>query len=346
MVCEPRSSNGAIFLLDHAPTIHYENYLPKVPNWAGVVDRMTKKQFKMTRLQDWFIVLAEWLDKPLFRVGGSSITIGSLMAFLIGVVLLYWISLIAKRVVVSLLRRTALEVGAREAIGTLIRYIVFVFGFLAIVQTAGIDLTALSVFAGALGVGIGFGLQNIASNFISGIILLVERPVKVGDRIVVNNIDGKVMEIGARATTILTNDNIAIIVPNSLLIQEPVINWTRNDPQVRFKIPVGVAYGSDLRLVERLLYEVAESNPDVLKQPPPAVRLMAFGDSAVEFELRVWSTERVHQRGKLISDLNFAIYEKFKEHGIEIPYPKRDLYLREGQLQVHLENGDGQPLSH
>lgn len=300
----------------------------------------------MTRLQDWLVALAEWLDKPLFRVGDSSITLGSLVAFLIGVVLLYWISVIAKRVSVSLLRRTALEVGAREAIGTLIRYVIFVFGFLAIVQTAGIDLTALSVFAGALGVGIGFGLQNIASNFISGIILLVERPVKVGDRIVVNNIDGKVMEIGARATTILTNDNIAIIVPNSLLIQEPVINWTQNDPLVRFKIPVGVAYGSDLRLVERLLYEVAESNPDVLKQPIPAVRLMAFGDSAVEFELRVWSTERVHQRGKLISDLNFAIYEKFKEHGIEIPYPKRDLYLREGQLQVRLENGDGQSLSH
>jgi small-conductance mechanosensitive channel len=282
--------------------------------------------------------LVEWLEAPLFRVGNSAITAGALLMVLVSLILLYWLAALARRLIVRALQRTPMDIGAREAIGTLVRYLVFFFGGLAIIQSAGIDLTALSVFAGALGVGIGFGLQNIASNFISGLILLIERPVKVGDRVVVNNIDGKVVQIGARATTIITNDNIAIVVPNSMLIQEPVINWTRDDPRVRFKIPIGVAYGSDLRLVEKLLYEVAESHPDVLADPPPAVRLMAFGESAVEFELRVWSTTLVHQRGKLISELNFAIYDKFKEYGIEIPYPKRDLYLREGKVQVQIDS--------
>jgi small-conductance mechanosensitive channel len=183
-------------------------------------------------------------------------------------------------------------------------------------------------------VGIGFGLQTIASNFISGIIILLERPIKVGDRVEVGNIDGQVVAIGARATTVITNDNIAVIVPNSYFISEPVINWTQNDPRVRFKIPVGVAYGSDLRLVAQLLLQVARENPDVLDDPVPVVRLMAFGDSAVEFELRVWSTSLVHKRGKLISDLNFAIYEIFQQHGIEIPFPQREVHVRSAERIV------------
>ncbi len=234
--------------------------------------------------------------------------------------------------------RTSLDVGAREAIGTLLRYLILVLGTLVIVQSAGIDLTALSVLAGAIGVGIGFGLQNIANNFISGIIILLERPIRVGDRVEVGDIDGQVIEIGIRATTVITNDNIAIIVPNSHFISQPVVNWTRNDPKVRFRVPVGVAYGSDLQLVERVLIEVARAHPDVLEDPEPAVRLMRFGDNAVELELRVWSTELVHRRGKLISDLNFAIYEAFHQHGIEIPFPKRDLYLRSGAIPIHLQN--------
>jgi len=222
----------------------------------------------------------------------------------------------------------SLDLGAREAIGSLFRYFVLFLGSIIIIQSAGIDLTALSVLAGAIGVGIGFGLQNIANNFISGVIILLERPIKVGDRVEVGDIDGRVVAIGARATTVITNDNIAVIVPNSRFISEPVVNWTQNDPRVRFKIPVGVAYGSDLRLVERLLLQVARENPDVLDDPAPVVRLMAFGDSAVEFELRVWSTTLVHKRGKLISDLNFAIYDTFQQHGIEMPFPQRDVHIR------------------
>ncbi len=275
----------------------------------------------------------EWLREawnyPLFRIGASELTVSVVATLILSFAALYLITLWLKRLVARrLLARTTLDLGAREAIGSLLRYLVLFLGGIAIVQSAGLDLTALNVLAGAIGVGVGFGLQNIANNFISGLIILVERPIKVGDRVEVGNIDGRVVAIGARATTVITNDNIAVIVPNSRFIAEPVVNWTQNDPRVRFKIPVGVAYGSDLRKVEQLLLEVAAENPDVLSEPAPVVRLMSFGDSAVEFELRVWSTTLVHKRGKLISDLNFAIYEKFQQHGVEIPFPQREVHLR------------------
>ncbi len=274
-------------------------------------------------------LLRELWDYPVFRVGANGLTVGVVVTLLFSFAALYLITLWLKRLVARrLLARTSLDIGAREAIGSLLRYTVLFLGGIVIVQSTGLDLTALNVLAGAIGVGIGFGLQNVANNFISGIIILLERPIKVGDRVEVDNIDGRVAAIGARATTVITNDNITVIVPNSRFIAEPVVNWTQNDPRVRFKIPVGVAYGSDLRQVERLLLEVAAENPDVLDDPAPVVRLMSFGDSAVEFELRVWCTTLVHKRGKLISDLNFAIYEKFQQHGIEIPFPQRVVHVR------------------
>jgi small-conductance mechanosensitive channel len=133
---------------------------------------------------------------------------------------------------------------------------------------------------------------------------------------------------------VVTNDNIAIIVPNGKFITENVVNWKYNDGTVRFRIPVGVAYGSDVRLVERLLLEVAAAEKEVLADPPPVVRFLAFGDSALEFELRAWSSSAVNRKGRLTSALNFAIYELFQEHGIEIPFPQRDLHLRSGVLTV------------
>lgn len=276
--------------------------------------------------------LRELWDYPIFRVGASGLTVGAIATLIFSFAALFLITLWLKRLVARrLLARTSLDIGAREAIGSLLRYLVLFLGGVVIIQSAGLDLTALNVLAGAIGVGVGFGLQNIANNFISGIIILIEHPIKVGDRVEVGNIDGRVVAIGARATTVITNDNIAVIVPNSRFISEPVVNWTQNDPRVRFKIPVGVAYGSDLRRVEQLLLEVAAENPDVLTDPAPVVRLMSFGDSAVEFELRVWSTTLVHKRGKLISDLNFAIYEKFQQHAIEIPFPQRVVHMRDGR---------------
>jgi len=273
------------------------------------------------------------LNFPLLPLGEAKITLWTLIYFLALLLLLFYLTAKARKLLVErVLIRTKLDVGAQQAVGSITRYVFLLVGLLIILQTVGINLTTLNVIAGAVGIGVGFGLQNIASNFISGLIILFERPIKVGDRIVVGDVEGDVIEIGARSTTVVTNNQIAIIVPNSMFISEPVVNWKYNDPRVRFEIPVGVSYGSDVRLVERLLLEVARENADVLKEPPPDVCFREFGESSLKFVLRVWNHNHVHRKLVLYSALNFAIHDKFKEHGVEIPFPQRDLHIRGGAL--------------
>jgi small-conductance mechanosensitive channel len=289
----------------------------------------------MELLQQWLGQLKSILDYPLLKLGHTQLTLWLLLYLTALIFLLFYVTgKLRNWLVHRVLSRTELDLGLRRAAGSILRYIAISVGFLIILQTAGIDLTTLNIIAGAVGIGIGFGLQNIVSNFISGLIILFERPIKIGDRIEVGNVEGDVIEIGARSTTVLTNDNIAIIVPNSQFITENVVNWKYNDASVRFKIKVGVAYGSDVRRVEKLLLDVAAKNPDVLKEPAPAVRFTAFGDSSLEFELRVWSTTLVHRKGALFSALNFAIYETFNEHQIKIPFPQRDLHVRSIDAQA------------
>jgi small-conductance mechanosensitive channel len=269
-----------------------------------------------------------FMTTPLAELGGSQLTLWTLVQLVVLIFLLFLVSgLLRNWLVDKLLSRTRLEAGARQATGSILRYAVIAVGFVVILQTAGIDLTALNVLTGAVGIGVGFGLQNIVNNFISGLIILFERPIKVGDRIVVGEVEGDVVHIGGRSTTVVTNDNISIIVPNAKFITDNVINWSHNDRKVRFRIPVTVAYASDVPLVTRLLLEAAGECPDVLVTPGPAVRLLSFGDYGLGFELRAWSTTLIHRRGQLTSDLNLAIYRKFGEHGIEIPYPRRDVHL-------------------
>lgn len=304
----------------------------------------------METLRQWIGQLTGMLDYPLFKLGETQLTLWLLLYLTILVFLLFYLTgKLRNWVVHRLLVRTDLDLGVRQAVGSILRYMAVVIGLLIIMQTSGIDLTTLNILAGAVGIGIGFGLQNIISNFISGLIILFERPIKLGDRIEVGNVEGDVIEIGARSTTVLTNDNIAIIVPNSRFITENVVNWKYNDAKVRFKIAVSVAYGSDVRQVEKLLLEVAAKNPDVLTDPRPVVRFMAFGDSGLEFELRVWSTTLVNRKGALFSAINFAIYESFQANQIEIPFPQRDLRLRgfdpqvEAALRASLVNSGQNP---
>ncbi len=275
------------------------------------------------------------LNYNLFALGDAKITpLSILYILLFAVLLIYLSSKLRNLLIARLLTKTSLDRGAQDAIGTIIRYVILVVGFLIIIQSVGIDLTTLNVLAGAVGVGVGFGLQNIASNFISGLIILLERPIKVGDRIEVDDVNGKVTAIGARATRVVTNDNIAIIVPNSKFISENVVNWSFGNEKVRFRIPVGVAYDSDMNLVKRLLIEVGEENEDILSDPPPAVRLIEFGDSSVNFELWAWTETQIQRPGAFRSGVNFGIWNKLKEHDIEIPFPQRDLNLREGRVKV------------
>ncbi|HEV2840158.1 MAG TPA: mechanosensitive ion channel domain-containing protein [Chthoniobacterales bacterium] len=269
---------------------------------------------------------------PLAAVKLSLVQIFLLIALLIAV---FWFSSRTKRFLFNrFLVNSGLDRALQYAIAQIVSNLVLIVGIFIVLENTGIHLGALTVFAGAVGVGVGFGLQNIASNFISGLVILAERPITIGDRVEVAGLAGQVELIRARSTVIRTNDNIAMIVPNSKFIEEPVTNWTYGDPRVRFRIPVGVAYGSDVNKVRGALIAAGQSNPHVLRDPAPSVFLNKFGDSSIDFELVVWSSEMSHRPSRFKSDLNFAIEEKLREAGIEIPFPQRDLHIRSGVLKT------------
>ena len=228
------------------------------------------------------------------------------------------------------LKMTTMGQGARDAVVTITGYIMFLLALLAGMSAAGFDFGNIAIIAGALSVGIGFGLQNIVNNFVSGLILLFERPVRKGDWIVVNGTEGVVKDIQIRSTRIETFDRADVIVPNSELISNQVTNWVLSSSSGRAIVPVGVAYGTDTEKVRDVLLKVAEENDDVAKTnylPEPRVLFREFGDSSLNFELRVFLLN-VDSRLSVISDLNFAIDKAFREAGIEIPFPQRDLHVK------------------
>jgi small-conductance mechanosensitive channel len=293
-------------------------------------------------LNEYFGPFFDLLNYNLFALGEAKITPLSILYLVLFAFLLVYLSSKLRDLLISkLLQRTAIDRGAQAAIGTIARYVILVVGFLIIIQSVGIDLTTLNVLAGAVGVGVGFGLQNIANNFISGLILLFERPIKVGDHIEVDDVNGEVIAIGARSTSIRTNDNITMIVPNSKFVSENVTNWSFGDDIVRFRVPVGVSYDSDVDEVAALLLEVAEENPDVVKDPEPSVFLKEMGDNSINFELLAWSRTKLHRPGRFRSELNFAVIRKLREHKIEIPFPQRDLHIRSGLHHVEQNGSNG-----
>lgn len=223
-----------------------------------------------------------------------------------------------------------MTLGTKESIGTIVKYILIVAGMFSILQTNGIDLSAFGVLAGAIGVGIGFGLQNITNNFISGLVILFEQPIKVGDRIEVGDVTGDVVKISSRATTVITNDNISIIVPNSKFIDSEVINWSHNEHRIRFNFPVGVSYKENPEKIKRILMEVARANPGVLKSPECDVLFDSYGDNSINFNLRVWTSTDVNKPKVLRSELYYEIFRRFGEENVEIPFPQRDIHLRSG----------------
>lgn len=281
----------------------------------------------LTRIVD---SLRAWLNVPLFTVGNVTLTLWTIVYLLILLVLLYWItSKLTKVIVYKLLANSRIELGTRVAVGSILRYTLLTIGFIVILQTAGINLSSLTILLGALGVGIGFGLQNITNNFVSGLIILFERPIKVGDRIEVSGIAGNVVDISMRATTIITNDNISIIVPNSEFISGTVINWSHTSRNVRFSFSVGVAYKEDPEQIRRILLDVALATDGVLREPKPDVLFKEYGDSSITFDLRVWTSEYTDRPGVLKSILYYEIWKEFKNNGIEIPFPQRDLYIKQ-----------------
>ena len=290
----------------------------------------------METLKDVWNVIIDFLTRVgeifttnLFKLGDSEISLGTIIYFIVGFILLTFLSRRFRNFLVDgVLQKANVDKSARNSIGLIARVLFMFIGSIVIIQTAGIDMSSLSLLAGALGVGIGFGLQNITDNFISGIIILFEKPIKVGDRIVVGNTEGDVINISVRATTILTNENVSIIVPNSEFISSRVINWSHNDRNIRFDIPVGVSYSEDPVEIKKVLLAVADENENVLKRPEPFVFFDEFADSSLNFTLAVWTSKFTDKPRMLKSELYFSIFEKFKEKGIEIPFPQRDVYIK------------------
>jgi small-conductance mechanosensitive channel len=262
------------------------------------------------------------------RVSATSLVIGI-------VVLVVTISL--SRTASSLLerrltKRSHIDPGLRYTIARLARYVVVTVGVLvALRQAFALDLTSIAVIFTALSVGIGFGLQYIAADIASGFILLFERPIRVGDRITIGDDEGDVQSINLRTTIVNTNDRIAIIVPNSRLVTQRVINWSYGDPRARIAIPISVATTSDVNLVTETLLKAAEDVDNVLTDPPPKVQFLKFGDYSLDFRLLVW-TRRPSRHPQIKSDINYRIEKLFRERGIEIPYPTQRFLLNQPDL--------------
>src|SRR5881227_2384120 len=255
-----------------------------------------------------------------------------LIALLIAV---FWFSSRTKRFLFNrFLVKSGLERALQYAIAQIVSNLVLIIGIFIVLENTGIHLGALTVFAGAVGVGVGFGLQNVASNFISGLVILAERPITIGDRVEVAGIAGEVQQIRARSTVILTSDNIAMIVPNSKFIDSPVRNWHYGDERVRFRLPVGVAYGSDVNKVREALIAAALEHSATLSDPEPPAYLEKFGNTTIDFELIAWTQEMSYKPRRFRSDLNFLIYKHLTAAGIEIPNPQRDLHIRDGVIKV------------
>jgi small-conductance mechanosensitive channel len=275
----------------------------------------------------WEKIKAFW-SMPLLTINQTPVTIASILIFILiisGFVLLSRV--LKNKILKGLLSRLHLDPGLQYTLLRITQYIVVFIGLVIALQFIGISLSGLAVILGFLSVGIGFGLQNVTSNFVAGLILLFERPIKVGDRVSVGDTEGDVTTINIRSTTIQTLNNISIIVPNGQFISQPVINWSHVDKKIRINVNVGVAYASDLDKVLMALREVAEQNPEVLKDPAPDVLFREFGESSWNMQLRCWIAEPTRHI-PIQSDLHCAIVRIFRREGIEIPFPQRDIHVR------------------
>lgn len=268
-------------------------------------------------------------DQPLVTIGGTAVTVASIITALIVIAATWSISLILQRMLTGAYRRSGIEPGVQYAMNRLLHYILLTAGVFVALDNLGFSITALAGLGAILAVGIGFGLQNIAQNFVSGIILLLERPIKQGDFVEVGDTRGTVRSIQSRATVITTIDNVDILVPNGQFINEPVINQTYSDRFVRVRVNVGVAYGSDTELVRRTLFRVASEQPEVVRTEETTVQFEDFGDSSLDFILIFWIGEP-REQNRVASEARFAIDKAFRKEGIQIPFPQRDLHLKSG----------------
>jgi len=282
----------------------------------------------LQRLQAIVKGLAAIFTMPMFEIGNSRYSLNLILTLILVIVAVFWVSrLLSNWIKHSVLRKVGMDRGTREVIAAFLRYLLTVLGFLIVLQTAGVNLSSLTLVAGVLGIGIGFGLQNLTSNFISGITLLLEQPFRVGDFIEVDKLLGTVENISFRSTVVRTLDGVFVIVPNVRFVESNIINWSYRDPRCRLHIPVGVAYGSDTLLVTEALLDAARRDNRVLADPSPRVWFRGFGESSMDFELLVW-IDKPPDSDPIKSGLHFLIEREFRHRGIEVPFPQRDLHIR------------------
>ncbi len=275
-------------------------------------------------------------DYELIRIGDFTLTVGAIIAVLIVLAvarLVVWSSL---RVMRRFFNRRGIDIGRRYAIETFFKYFVYFFAIVEALHVAGVNLTPLLYGSAGLLVGVGIGVQQTFNDLASGLILLAEGSTDVGDVVQVGDLVGRVKRIGIRTSEIQTRDNTSIIIPNSKLVTDQVVNWSTNNQPTRFSVQVGVAYHSDVQLVTRLLLEAAAAHPDVLKDPPPRVQFADFGNSSLDFVLFFYSNEMMPIEF-VRSDLRYRILELFRSHDIEIPFPQRDLWVRNAVAVQHSE---------
>ena len=282
----------------------------------------------MIKVEKFATSLWEVLNYPFIVFGKSSLTLW-IIFFTIFLLFAFVFSLAEAKnwLIRTLSKKPGFNISNWRTAITLCYYALLFFGIIGILQTTGLDLSLFTILTGAIGIGVGFGMQSIFSNFISGIIILLEKPLKLGDRIEIGSVSGNVQNISMRATTLVTNDNISFIVPNSDFISKQVINWSHSGRDVRISIPVSVAYDSNTEMVEKLLLEVADKVEGVLKSPAPVVRLTEFGDSGLKFSLLVWTQDYSDRAGALKSLLNFGVLKLFREKKINMPFPQRDIHV-------------------
>ena len=285
--------------------------------------------------------LAIWrrITEMGFSMGSVRFTIGGLIAAALVIYVAVLLSGLVRSFLVFELQEPARpgvprspathgpDQGVGQSISKLVHYLLITLGVVFALAAIGVELRNFAIIAGALGIGVGFGLQNVVNNFASGLILLMERPVRVGDTVVVGEEWGTIQKIGLRSTIMLTLDQSEMIVPNGDLVSEKVINWTLSSPIARIIVPVGVAYGTPIAEVLRILEEAALSHESVLEEPRPEALFMAFGESSLDFELRVW-VRNIRLRLEVRSAILAQVDARFREAGIEIPFPQRDLHVR------------------
>ena len=308
------------------------------PTFPGVAVAIKPAFALLEAWRDFLGRLWHYLDDP-HKIGNLQVSVTTLVFG----ILIFAIALLLSRSLSAFLqrriaKRAYLDPGLSYTLGRLTQYLIITVGILLALKSAlNLDLTSIAVVFTALSVGIGFGLQYIAADIASGFILLFERPVRVGDRISIGTQEGDVQSINLRTTVLMTNDRVSVIVPNSKLVREQLINWSYGDPRARIAIPIGVATDADVDLVSRTLLRVAQGVDNVLQDPPPKVQFLGFGDWSNNFRLLVW-TNRPRLHTQIRSDINYRIHKFFAEDGIEIPYPQTELRLREGS--VHINSGD------